>query len=72
MVEILRKKGKGIQTLKEPGGYSIDVVGEVITDSCREFSRRKFTGEIMPKIYFTQGIIGDFKMGQEASVKRKR
>ena len=56
---------------KEQSGYSIDVVAEVITDTLRQFTRRKFTGKIRPDIHFSQGIIAKFEMGQKATVKRK-
>jgi len=64
MTEILRKKA--------PGGYSIDVVTDVIKDAVREFSHRKFTGRISPDIHFTEGTISKFEMGQKATVKRKQ
>ena len=56
---------------KEQSGHSIDVVVEVIADTLRQFSQRKFTGRILPEIDFSQGTISDFTMGQKARVKRK-
>jgi len=55
---------------KEPG-YSIETVIDVIAGALREFSRRKFTGRILPEIDVSQGTISDFTMGQKARVKRK-
>ncbi len=56
---------------KEQSGYSIDVVAEVIAEALRQFTRREFTGRILPEIDFSQGTISDFTMGQKARVKRK-
>ena len=58
--------------MTEKGGYSHEVIKDVIMETLRTYLRKKLTGKITPEIHVTQGIVGKFEMGQKATVKRKR